>query len=83
MLSIAEKGLTESIYQQVKPDSVPKLVKTVPELLKEKFDPEENFLISRINGRWNLKMILTVTPLREVDSLSALKRLLDRKIISL
>ena len=83
LLAVAEKGLTESIYQQVLPDSVPRLVKTVPELLKEKFDAEENFLISRINGRWNLKMILTVTPLREVDSLSALKRLLDRKIIKI
>ena len=82
-LSEAEKQLTQSIYEEViQADSIPRVIRSTAELLKERLDAEESFLITRINGRWNVRTILTVTPLREVDSLRALKRLLDRKIIS-
>lgn len=83
LLSEAEKQLTRSIYEEViQADAIPRLIRSTNELLKERLDPEESFLITRINGRWNVRTILAVTPLREVDSLRALKRLIDRGIIS-
>lgn len=83
LISQAEKQLTLAIYEElIQPDSIPRLIRSTTELLKDRFDAEESFLITRINGRWSVRTILTVTPLREVDSLRALKRLLDRKIIA-
>jgi len=44
---------------------------------------EESFLVTRINGRWDVKSILTITPMKEIQALRIIKRLLDRNIIAL
>jgi len=43
--------------------------------------PEEGFLLSRIDGKWDVRSILTVTPMNEYDSLRLLKKLMDQRII--
>jgi hypothetical protein len=82
LLDRAEKSLVQSIYEEiVTPDSILKLKKTMEDLSKERLTAEESFLVTRVNGRWDLKSILTITPLREVDALRIVKRLIERGIV--
>lgn len=84
LLTRAEHGLVESIYANIiSPESVPKLARPIESLIQEKLSSEESFVVTRINGRWDMKSILTITPLREVEALRIVKRLMDRKIIEI
>ena len=65
----------------ISPASIPLLARPLEQLAGEKLSSEESFLVTRINGQWDLKSILTITPLREVDALRMIKRLMDRKIV--
>jgi hypothetical protein len=62
---------------------VPKLLKTVAELEGEHLDPQAAFLLSRINGEWDIGAIISVCPFREADSLRMLKRLVDDGVIGI
>jgi hypothetical protein len=67
----------------MRPDKVPVLLRDFSELTAEELHPEEGFLLSRINGSWDLKSIIDISPLGEVEALLIMKRLLDRGIIEL
>lgn len=43
--------------------------------------PEEYFLLSRIDGRWDVRSIVQVSPMEEVEALSGLVRLLRLGIV--
>lgn len=45
--------------------------------------PEEGFMLSRIDGSWDIASILSVTPMKEVDALRLMKKLVDRGIIGI
>ena len=84
LLSRAEHALVESIYSTtISPDAIPRLSRPLESLMQEKFSSEESFIVTRINGHWDMKSILTITPLREVDALRIIKRLIDRRIVEL
>ena len=52
-------------------------------ITKEKFDSQEGFVLSRVNGQWDLRSILKLCPLPEDEALMIFVRLLDRKVIEL
>jgi hypothetical protein len=80
----AELNLVDRLYRGPLPAKrVPTLARPLESLLGEALTPEEVFLVSRINGSWDLKSIVSISPLREVDALRVLKRLKERGIISL
>jgi hypothetical protein len=82
LLLHAEESFIQSIYEDViSPASVLKLRMPLEQLSKERLSSEESFLVTRINGKWDLKSILTITPLREIDALKIVRRMLDRGII--
>lgn len=82
LLSQAEESLVRKVYEDFSPESVPGLAKTMDEIMAgERLSSEESFIMSRINGQWDVKSILTITPLPEVDVLRIFKKLRDRKII--
>lgn len=82
LLGRAEESLVQSIYEDViAPTSVLKLKMELEKLSNERLSSEESFLVTRINGKWDLRSIVTITPLREVDALRIVKRLLERDII--
>lgn len=84
LLARAENGLIQSIYADIiSPESIPKLSRPIESLIQEKLSSEESFVVTRINGRWDMKSILTITPLREVEALRIVKRLMGRKIIEI
>jgi uncharacterized protein DUF4388 len=81
---LAELNLIDRFYKgPLPPKMIPRLEKSLDSLLNESLTPEEVFLVSRINGSWDLKSIVSISPLREVDALRVLKRLQERAIISL
>lgn len=80
----AEERFTQRAYElYLPPDSTPTLVRTTAELLVEKLSTEEFFMISRIDGTWDIRSIIAVSPLREVDAIRVLVRLRERGLISL
>lgn len=44
---------------------------------------QEAFIVTRINGRWDVRSIVMICPIGEVETLRALKRFVDEKIITL
>ena len=72
-----------SYQNSMRPDKVPVLMHDFSELTTQQLKPEEGFLISRINGSWDLKSIIDISPLSEVEALRIMKRLLDEGIIEL
>ena len=62
-------------------DKVPWLRLTAVALSQQQFDPQEGFILSRINGQWDVQSILKLCPMGEDDTLLIFARLLDRKLI--
>ncbi|MFQ5768163.1 MAG: DUF4388 domain-containing protein [Acidobacteriota bacterium] len=80
----AERLFMERAYKHILPPSdIPVLKKTLESLTGENLTPEEGFLVSRLNGTWTIKDIITVSPLREVEALRVLARLRSRGVIEL
>jgi hypothetical protein len=83
LLAAAEEALILQMYvAPLLPDAIPKLLMSEEELTGTALAPQEAFLLSRINGEWDVKSILSVCPFREVDSLQMIKALLDRGVIT-
>ena len=56
---------------------------TAMALAHQKFDPQEGFVLSRVNGQWDVRSLLKVCPMPEEDVLLIFSRLLDRQVIGL
>lgn len=83
LLAAAEEALILQMYvAPLLPGAVPKLLMSEEGLTGISLAPQEAFLLSRINGEWDVKSILSVCPFREVDSLQMIKALLDRGVIT-
>ena len=73
MAQVFKNGLT--------PLSVIRLLVSLDQLEHERLDPQEGFVISRINGELNVDSILSVCPFREADTLRMIKKLIDGGVI--
>jgi tetratricopeptide (TPR) repeat protein len=62
-------------------DGVPVLCVSMEELAKLELDPHEGFVLSRVNGEWNVRSILKICPMREDEVLIIFKRLIDIALI--
>lgn len=83
LLARAEEETTREIYSVLSADKTVQLLIPQNQIAHAGLTPEEGFLLSRIDGTWTLRNILTVTPIREVDALRLMKKLLERGIIGL
>lgn len=83
LLPTAEEKYVKHFYTSsgVSPRSVPQLRVSPAELTNEQFDPQEGFLLSRINGSWDIQSILSICPFREADCLRMVKKLRERGVI--
>jgi hypothetical protein len=52
-------------------------------LTQQSFDPEEAFVLSRINGQWDVRSILKLCPMNEEEALLIFLRLLERQAIEM
>ena len=64
-------------------DKVPVLTMDLATLTRQNFDPQEGFVLSRVNGQWDVQSILKLCPMSEEDALMIFARLLERKVIEL
>ena len=80
----AEAAFIEKAYRHfVPPQKVPILLKDASSLESETLTPSEFFLLSRFDGTWDVRSIIQIAPLREVEALLALKNMRERGIIEL
>jgi hypothetical protein len=64
-------------------DKVPVLSIAYSELTRLDFDPQEGFVLSRVNGEWDVRSILKLCPIPEEEALLIFSRLLERSVIEL
>ncbi len=84
LLERAEALFVDKAHKHLMPvHKVPVLRVEVKQLMAENLSPEEGFLVSRINGTWDVRSIIDISPLREVDALRCLDRLRNRGVVEL
>ncbi|SRR6266436_8933149 len=81
LLGEAEKKFIDQVYSEMSPSGVPKVLVKLEDLANKEIGSQEGFVLSRINGVWDIQSILSICPFREADSLSLIKKLWDNGII--
>src|SRR5215203_6499143 len=83
LLPLAEEKFVKRMYESggMSPRSVPQLRVSPSELTNQTIDPQEGFVLSRINGSWDIQSILSICPFREADCLRMIKKLMERGIV--
>lgn len=83
LLPDAEEKYIKRVYEKggISPHSVPQLLVSPADLTNQQIDPQEGFVLSRINGDWDIQSILSICPFRESDCLRMIKRLIERGIV--
>ena len=56
-------------------EKIPELAISIPELTERTFSPHEGFVLSRINGQWDVKSIMKISPMKELEVLMIFQRL--------
>ncbi len=54
-------GITEA--------AIPKVSKPIEEITKMNFTPNEGFILSRVNGTWDIGSLIKISPIREADAM--------------
>jgi hypothetical protein len=82
LLAANEPRFVEQTYRgTLTPESVPKPQASLETVMTMGLGPKEGFILSRINGSWDVRSILSVCPFREAESLLILRTLLEAKLI--
>jgi len=84
LLPVAEEKYIKRVYETggISPKSVPQLRVSAMDLT-EQIDPQEGFVLSRINGSWDIQSILSICPFREADCLRMIRKLMERGIVEI
>jgi len=85
LLPLAEEKYIKHMYNTggLSAKSVPELLVAPSDLTTQQIDPQEGFVLSRINGSWDIQSILSICPFREADCLRMIKKLMERGIIGI
>jgi serine/threonine protein kinase len=78
-------GMVEdaNAIKKVPREGVPVVRIPLEELEQLSITPQEGFVLSRISGDWDIRSILKICPLGELEVLKIIKGLLDKRIIEL
>jgi hypothetical protein len=80
----AEKALCQEYYHgPIPPGKIPYFLIPESSLTRYTLSHEEGFVTSRINGTWDAKSIVMLSPLRELEILRVLEKLLKLQLIAL
>ncbi len=72
----AERDIRGSLEREgVTGEKIPELAISVEELTERTFSPHEGFVLSRINGHWDVKSIMKISPIKELEVLMIFQRL--------
>jgi tetratricopeptide (TPR) repeat protein len=64
-------------------DAVPKVKVSLEDLATVELDPQEAFVLSRVNGEWDVASILKICPLDEEETLLIFKRFADEDLVEM
>ncbi|MCB1050091.1 MAG: DUF4388 domain-containing protein [Acidobacteria bacterium] len=78
-----EKKLETTAKEMVKLNAVPVLSMSVDAITRLPLSPEEGFVVSRVNGIWDVQSIMKIAPFDENVSLKIFKKFLDEGVIKL
>jgi hypothetical protein len=67
----------------VSESKVPRVAKTIEEITTMNFTPNEGFILSRINGTWDIGSLVKISPIREPDAMLIFHKLWKDGIIAL
>jgi hypothetical protein len=65
----------------VKPTAVPELAMPLTDVTAQTLSPQEGFVLSRINGQWDVKSIMKISPMKELEVLMIFQRFLKAGVI--
>ena len=68
--------------QGIHDSRVPRIIKALEEITTMNFTPNEGFMLSRINGTWDIGSLIKISPIREADALMIFYKLLKDGIIA-
>ena len=78
----AERIIKESLEKDgIKGEKVPELAIAFSEITDRTFSPHEGFVLSRINGQWDVKAIMKISPIRELEVLMIFQKFLKDGVI--
>lgn len=77
-----EKRFETTAKQLIRLDSIPELAMSVDAITKMSLTPEEGFIVSRINGIWDVQAIINIAPFDETLAFTTFKRFLDDGVIT-
>ena len=79
----AEAAIVSDLRTQGLHDSkVPTVAKSFDDIAKMNFTPNEGFMLSRVNGQWDIGSLIKISPIREPDALLIFYRLWKDGIIA-
>jgi hypothetical protein len=64
-------------------EKIPELAVAMQSLTQRPFTPHEGFVLSRINGQWDVKSIMKISPIKELDVLMIFHKFLKDGVIHL
>ncbi len=78
----AERIIKQSLEKDgIKGEKVPELAIAFSEITDRQFSPHEGFVLSRINGQWDVKAIMKISPIRELEVLMIFQKFLKDGVI--
>jgi len=83
LLSAMEARQRERALHAIPRDKVPVLAVDYATLTRQNLDPHEGFVLSRVNGEWDVQSILKLCPMGEEEAMLIFGRLLERKLLAL
>lgn len=81
LFKVVRDAFLKDLYKICPMESIPCLAKDFSELNEQIYSSKEGYLASRINGEWDVKNLIMISPLGELDSLRILKRLYDAGMV--
>lgn len=79
----AEAAIVSDLRTQGLHDSrIPTVAKSFDDIAKMNFTPNEGFMLSRVNGQWDIGSLIKISPIREPDALLIFYRLWKDGIIA-
>jgi len=83
LVSVIEARTRERAVRNVHLDEIPMMLLDFKELTMQDLDAQEGFVVSRVNGQWDVHSILKLCPMTEEDALMIFARLIERGVIEL
>ena len=78
----AEREIKEALGADgVSGEKVPEIAISMQKLQERPFAPSEGFVLSRINGQWDVKSIMKISPMKELEVLMIFQKFLKDGVI--